>query len=346
MSGQQIASHGETSRRVLIVDDEREFADGLGECLIGEGYDVAVAYGAAPALSVAKWSDPQVVILDFRLGPDSGLDLARQLRERRPELICILLTAHADVGSAVCALRSGLYDYLQKPVRADEVCAALDRCFEKLRLEDVVSRQQQELKWLSLTDPLTQLPNRRHFDQRLSQEVERARRYGNDLCVALCDVDHFKAVNDRLGHNAGDEVLKAVASFLEQHLRDADFVARWGGEEFAVLLPETTLEGAVEVLDRLRVGLAARDWPRLATPLTASFGVTPFGVGDSSADAVRRADGALYESKQGGRNKVTARRAPERPSENRRETVSRRTQITSLRDRQCHHEDPILRFAE
>ena len=314
-SGDRRSTDDDAARRVLVVDDDVDFADSLGDSLEARGYAVATANDARQAIQATTTFDPEVALVDLRLGAGCGLDTVRALKECRPGLICVMITGDADVDSAIRALRSGLDDYLQKPVGPSALFAVLDRCFEKLRLEETVRRKEEELKRLALTDPLTGLPNRRYFQQRFAHEVGRAKRYGNELCIAICDIDRFKAVNDAIGHDGGDEVLTAFAGHLRENVRDVDLVARWGGEEFVLLLPETALGGAVEVLDRIRTEFSKRDWPRLGRPVTASFGVTRFHPSESGSSALARADAALYESKESGRNKVTARNPPEGPAE-------------------------------
>lgn len=154
------------------------------------------------------------------------------------------------------------------------------------------------------TDALTGLLNRRGLFRAFDVEAERARRYGHPMSLILFDLDHFKQINDRLGHASGDRVLRAVGEEIRRTLRPADVMGRWGGEEFVVLLPETGLSAAVDVAERLRYlvsGLRSE-----AGPLSASFGVAPFSETDNLGTLVRRADRALYEAKRAGRNRVVA----------------------------------------
>lgn len=154
------------------------------------------------------------------------------------------------------------------------------------------------------TDALTGLLNRRGLFRAFDAEAERARRYGHPLAVILFDLDHFKQINDRLGHAVGDRVLRTVGEEVRRCLRPADVLGRWGGEEFVVVLPETALSGAVEVAERLRYlvsGLRSD-----AGPLTASFGVAQYASADNLGELIRRADRALYEAKRAGRNRVVA----------------------------------------
>ncbi len=167
-------------------------------------------------------------------------------------------------------------------------------------------RQQEELVQHAHLDMLTGLPNRWEFDRALQRDIARCERNSGPLCVAMADIDHFKIVNDTFGHQNGDAVLKQLAQLLRKGLRRSDFIARWGGEEFTILLPHTPLEAAEAVCNRLRETIAKHSPPEIGRPVTLSFGVTAYAAPDSPDEIVRRADRALYLSKQSGRNRVTA----------------------------------------
>ncbi|SDM98345.1 GGDEF domain-containing protein [Vreelandella arcis] len=155
------------------------------------------------------------------------------------------------------------------------------------------------------SDPLTGLPNRRHFDLALQERLAGADayRHSNDFSVAILDIDHFKPINDQHGHAAGDQVLQALAQLLSSQLRGNDFVARIGGEEFALLLPDTSIDEAVGALERLRCAIEVHHWEPV--PIIASFGVTSYLPGDTCESLMARADSALYVTKRQGRNHVT-----------------------------------------
>jgi diguanylate cyclase (GGDEF)-like protein len=163
----------------------------------------------------------------------------------------------------------------------------------------------EETQRLANSDGLTGLQNRRRATERLELELERARRYGTQLCVLLCDVDHFKQVNDRFGHNVGDEVLALVAASLSETIRQVDLVSRWGGEEFLVLLPDTDRNGAMVVAERLRSAVASLPAVNGGPErVTCSIGMTSYDQDDSAAAFIDRADQALYRAKKNGRNRV------------------------------------------
>jgi diguanylate cyclase (GGDEF)-like protein len=157
-----------------------------------------------------------------------------------------------------------------------------------------ISRLVSRLEGLARTDPLTGVPNRRVWEEELPRELERARRMGTALCVAMIDLDHFKAYNDRFGHQAGDLVLKEAASAWRAEVRSTDLLARYGGEEFVLLLPACALDDAVEIIERLRQ----------VTPLvTCSIGMASWDFQESPQELVERADQALYAAKAEGRNR-------------------------------------------
>ncbi|MGB7650332.1 MAG: sensor domain-containing diguanylate cyclase [Gallionella sp.] len=158
-----------------------------------------------------------------------------------------------------------------------------------------------QLTELSITDALTQLHNRRKFDQQLQLEHERAVRYPQEMSVLLLDIDHFKTYNDQFGHPAGDEVLRQVAKVIAGTVRPSDCAARYGGEEFVVILPETNAAGAVSMAERIRLAIEQQAWP--LRPITTSIGVTTYRNQDV-AQLVQQADAALYRAKQAGRNCV------------------------------------------
>jgi len=178
-------------------------------------------------------------------------------------------------------------------------------------VRDITHRKTKEDEVVQLAhfDVLTGLPNRRNFDVTLRQEIARSTRYGGPLSVAMGDIDHFKAVNDHFGHHIGDVVLRSVAELMKKNLRQSDYIARWGGEEFTLLLPETKIDVAEMLLNRLRTSIANQVIAEIGRAVTLSFGVTAFTKSganpDTPDDLLDRVDQALYRSKETGRNKVT-----------------------------------------
>lgn len=169
-----------------------------------------------------------------------------------------------------------------------------------------LKQSQDDIRKLMLTDALTGTPNRRHLDERLTEEVYRARRYGTSLCVILTDVDHFKAVNDNYGHVTGDEVLKQFARVLSDCVRDSDFLARFGGEEFVILLPGTERGTAQAIAERIRRHVKQLRAHGLTEQVSASFGVIQVRDGETTEQILQRVDAAMYQAKHAGRDRVVA----------------------------------------
>ena len=184
--------------------------------------------------------------------------------------------------------------------RTHELTEARDR-LETLVVE--LDDKNRALEILSVTDKLTGLANRRKLESALQSELLRARRYGKIFSVILLDVDHFKVVNDTHGHQAGDEVLMRLAALLTANARETDLVGRWGGEEFLIVCPETSLALVSTLAERYRVELERQDFGEIGQ-ITSSFGVAACEEGDDVQRLIQRADQALYRAKESGRNRV------------------------------------------
>ncbi len=194
--------------------------------------------------------------------------------------------------------------------REDQVAERLQSLVQKVadmeqeaqQFRDHIEEQRQK----ALTDPLTGLPNRAALVERLELEMARWQRYGGDLLLAVLDIDHFKRINDEYGHLAGDKVLKIIATELAKRLRKTDFLARFGGEEFVLLVPSTPLEGGLQLLETLRAAIEACPFHFRGerVTITLSSGITPFAKGESSEQVFERADQALYRAKRSGRNRI------------------------------------------
>jgi diguanylate cyclase (GGDEF)-like protein len=161
----------------------------------------------------------------------------------------------------------------------------------------------EELEQLAITDPLTSLFNRRKFDELLAYEIERNQRYKAGLSLIMCDIDHFKQINDKFGHNVGDNALKTFSDKVTENLREVDIFARWGGEEFMILMPNANIDSACSVAEKLRKTIENTNIKKVDV-LTASFGVTHYNSNDTAESFVKRVDKALYKAKQQGRNTV------------------------------------------
>ncbi len=175
---------------------------------------------------------------------------------------------------------------------------------ELLSAHNKLKRREEEIRTLSQTDQLTGIANRRRLDEMIVAEHTRVRRYGGNYALAMADIDHFKSVNDEFGHDIGDAAIRAFAQVIRGQIRETDLAARFGGEEFVVLMPETDVEGALRCAERIRTQFGRETIPPIPRPITASFGVTMLGPEDTVMSVFKRADEALYKAKESGRNRV------------------------------------------
>ncbi|MEA3183174.1 MAG: two-component system, cell cycle response regulator [Gammaproteobacteria bacterium] len=249
-----------------------------------------------------------------------NLELIRKVRARQTNRAAyILYVADLDEGmEREAGLIAGADDCIGRRAPERELQARIGAAKRIAELEAVLRIALVENRKLSTTDDLTRVASRRFFTKHFPREVERAARYGRALALILCDIDHFKNVNDTLGHAGGDEVLRQFGRRLQDELRrGVDWVARIGGEEFAIVLPETNYEQALDVARKLRAGVANKKFEaqNRSVEITASFGLcglqsVPLGVRKIAENLVKVADAALYRSKNAGRNRVTATTYP------------------------------------
>lgn len=286
----------------IIEDDANQRALLLRRMLDGH-YSVVEAEDAETGLAQICQHHPRVVICDLLLPGMDGIELCRRVRadSSLDGTYLIVLTVCRDRETKHKALDAGADDYLLKPHDPEELDA-------RLRNGLRVSRLQERLRRAALTDGLTGLWNHAHFRELLDREFARTRRYGGVVSLLMLDLDHFKAVNDTYGHEAGNQVLEAIAQHLLRMVRDTDIVARYGGEEFAVVCPETDLDDAAHLAERIRQTVPHEvhvpQCPRLA--ITASIGVatTADPRVASVHDLINQADQSLYFGKRQGRNRV------------------------------------------
>jgi two-component system cell cycle response regulator len=302
--------------QMMIVEEDRFAAANLAEMLAPIAKSVRRAASCAAALEKL---DGEVELLIAGLSAPGG-DALRLVGHCRAHdafrhLPILLLADGRDLTLLAKGLDLGADDYLVRPAERNELLARCTAQVRRKRLQERLNQNYRRSLSLALIDELTELYNRRYLFAHLDELVERANRDGVVSAVCLFDIDHFKRVNDTHGHAAGDGVLREIAARAINSVRSADLVARFGGEEFAVVMPETDLAAAAAAAERLRAAIA--DWPfavpagAAPLPLTVSIGVAVTAAGGDDRDRLlKRADDALYAAKAGGRNRVVA--GPER----------------------------------
>jgi diguanylate cyclase (GGDEF)-like protein len=295
--------------RILVAEDDFTSRSILVAILKKWGYDPLVTENGTAAWEALQRPDaPELVLLDWDMPGMNGPEVCRRLREidtPHPAYV-ILLTARGEKGDIVLGLEAGANDYISKPFDSEELQARIRVGRRMLELQSSLREARDALAHQATHDALTGLLNRRAILARLNEELSRAKRENGTLSLGMCDLDHFKKVNDTLGHQAGDDVLIAFTQCLQPQLREQDSFGRYGGEEFIVIAPcppGGTEEGLYE---RLCARVAETEIRTKSGPvsLTVSIGVAR-GTGQSTADALLAAsDEALYQAKAAGRNRV------------------------------------------
>ncbi|PHS76722.1 MAG: diguanylate cyclase response regulator [Rhodospirillaceae bacterium] len=285
----------ENRPKILIVDDDPDIRDLLNLQLALEDYDIIEAENGKAAIEKIISDKPQLMIIDIMMPVMDGYEACLKIRAD-PELAAlyiIILSAKGEIKDKVSGLDTGADAYLSKPFNPEELKAQV-----RAGLRTAGDRHQ------AMYDALTNLFNRKSFNDLLLREVAMFKRDGQDLSMVMIDIDHFKNVNDSYGHDGGDKVLIDLAKVLRTVSRPRDLPCRWGGEEFAWLLPETNLEQATIAAERLRQAIQDHDFQGVS-PQTVSLGVSMFRSGENDGEALcKRADKALYAAKQAGRNRV------------------------------------------
>jgi len=294
--------------KILIVDDDDAIRDSMREFIEISGYHTFSAANAEMALEILRSNVIQVVITDIMLGGMDGLELTDKII-RDYDADVIVMTGYSGDYSYEEAIPKGASDLVFKPVRFEELLLRLKRVLKERHLTLERDHMLDRMQKLAITDGLTKLYNSRYFYNQLKIEVDRSNRYKHPLALLLLDIDHFKDYNDAYGHLEGDKVLIKIGEKIKNCLRMMDSAYRYGGEEFTIILPETSGREAVTVADRIRRSVAAEKMlPRLGvvTVVTISIGVTEYTFKEDLVKFIKRADKAMYTSKDAGRNKVSS----------------------------------------
>jgi len=313
--------------KILAIDDDPVALRLLVATLRKQGFDVTFAKNGSEAMRIAMREGPDIIVADHEMPEMSGLELTRALRrsKRGSSMYIVLLTGAEAEDLLVTAFQSGVDDFVQKPfdarflvarLRAGMRIVGLQRRVEEDRrtiLRQLAEKNNfnRRLKMLSLTDLLTEVPNRRHAMERVESEWKSAARSGTQFAVVMVDVDHFKAVNDNYGHDVGDRVLKSTAQAISSTLRGEDQVARFGGEEFLIIVRGAVLEEVRILAERVRLVVEGNivEAEGYRGRVTVSLGVASFDQGFTGvSEMMKAADEAVYQAKNLGRNQVRGAR--------------------------------------
>ena len=309
---------------ILVADDEIAIRELVGEILEGEGHEVTLAEDGEDALEKFKRTWHEIVFSDIRMPKMNGIKLLEAIKEINANTQFVVMTSHASIDNSIDALKKGAFDYILKPFEdLDIVSDAANRAIANLSgirrqqyLLNTLARQNQELdslnkefREMAIRDGLTGLFNHRYAKDRLDEEFDRSMRFGRDLTVLFMDLDHFKFFNDTHGHQAGDEILQILAGLMMKNVRESDTLARWGGEEFIVIAPETSEEAGGVLAEKIRKAVAEHAFPNAdKQPLgmvSLSIGMSSRSEQTENAEKLLRfADDAVYAAKDSGRNRT------------------------------------------
>lgn len=308
---------------VLVVDDDASILGLVSEVLEDDGYVVMTASSGEAAIDLLKNNQYALVMSDIRLPGINGVEVLEHVKRVSPRTNVIMITSHASLDTSIDAIKHGAYDYLLKPFDdLSLISNAAKRAIGAYYLEEERSQLIRSLKLsnkelarvngvlhgLAIRDGLTELYNHRYINEALDKEVKKAGLDGTDLSLIFMDVDNFKVFNDQNGHQNGDVLLRELSALMRENIRNKDVIARWGGEEFVIVTPDTDERVATDLADRLRDTIAnhifMRDLERANMQVTISAGIASLRKYASKSALLEAADTALYQAKGNGRNQV------------------------------------------
>jgi len=304
-----------TESTILLVEDDKIQGKATKDYLESTGYKVVWAEDGKTAIKTVKTQAIDLIVLDLVLPDMNGNEVCRWLKLNQDTrgLPIIMLTAKSSTNDKVTSLTAGADDHLSKPFNESELGARIYACLRTKALQDELrdkNRQLEEVlskvEVLAITDPLTHIYNRRHFENLIENEFAGSARYKSPATCLMIDVDYFKSINDEYGHRTGDIVLKEISNIIKSCLRKVDTVARWGGEEFVVLLTRTKKEASYTAAERILNTISEFKFTGVNRRITVSIGIA--SIPDPSIDTAEKlvdaSDVAMYEAKGSGRNRI------------------------------------------
>jgi two-component system, cell cycle response regulator len=298
----------EQTKKILIVEDDQVARESLEEFLQLNSFTVLSVSSAPEALKILIKTDFDLVLTDLVMPEMDGISMTKAIRESRKDIPILVMTGFASIEYAVEAIKAGATDFITKPLKLDHVVFIINRVLETRSLR-IKAQETDYYKELSNRDELTKISNFRHFSYVLQLEIDRQLRYHRPLTLLIIDIDDFKRCNDMHGHLTGDLVLVKVASLLTTQIRSCDFVARYGGDEFTVILPEISEKEALAVCRRIMKSIEQCEFQSFEKesigPLSVTIGIASFPQNaNDSKELIEKADRAMYAGKRAGKNRV------------------------------------------
>ena len=300
----------ENKANILIVDDTEINIDILID-LLSDTYEVLVALDGESVFEIVEENRLDLILLDIMMPYMDGYEVCRRLKLNRntKDIPIIFITAKTDEASIERAYDVGGFDYVTKPFKPKELRAKVKLQLQLQKLIKELEASQKELKFLASTDPMTELYNRRYFSTISKHILDLAKRDATPTSIIMLDIDNFKNVNDTYGHKVGDDVIISLAKLLQKFTRKSDIACRFGGEEFVILLPETAINGASVIAEKIREATehsTVNSMENNTLTFTISLGIAQIDPEEESdiEASIHRADTALYAAKRGGKNRV------------------------------------------
>jgi two-component system cell cycle response regulator len=286
-------------QQILIVDDDTIILNLLGEFFYRLGYKYRIAGDGLEAISMLEQFSATIVVTDLLMPRIDGMELIREIKKLWPETDIIAITGYSRNFSYTDVIKAGACDFIRKPFKLDELEAKLNRIIRERGYSALLKR-------LSIRDVLTDLYNRRFLNEKLEEEAQRATRQNYPLFIIILDLDNFKELNDTLGHQAGDEVLQRLTDVLSNSIRrNVDIPFRYGGDEFAVMIPQASTEQVIQIAERIRRNYLNEDIGDTSLSLGISqFRRTNRGLREDINEFIYKADVSMYAAKKAGGNKI------------------------------------------
>jgi len=288
---------------LLYVEDEDGIRNQLSRFLKYFSARVYTASNGEEGLELYRKHLPDIVISDIKMPIMNGIEMVKEIKNINPKQHIIFTTAHSESNYFMDAIDMQVDGYILKPINLDKLEKKLEQIEEHISLKRYYIKHQQELEDRVYKDELTQIYNRRYFEDEFNKEIKKYKLKNRPLSIIILDIDNFKQFNDTYGHQVGDIILQTLAKIIQNSIKDIDTFARWGGEEFVCILPNTILKDAIILAEYLRKIVENYTF-KDNLKVTCSFGVATFTQDDTKESIIKRVDNALYRAKDSGRNRV------------------------------------------